>query len=178
MAGRELCQSSCPSGCHRARGCAQMQTAQTGLSRNTPKQPLPPAITSWEGETPAALEKPGSTGCCWEERVSKGKPAGGEGSAWWPCHPCVSEEQNKPGAGSCPQPSAREWPKNRFPVYPVRNRSRGRGHLGLFLPAPALLPPDPQHPRELCPTAAPMCTSGRGLPRRRGGPGMEGVAGH
>lgn len=63
-------------------------------------------------------------------------------------HPCVSEEQNKPGAGSCPQPSAREWPKNRFPVYPVRNRSRGRGHLGLFLPAPALLPPDPQHPRE------------------------------
>lgn len=39
-----------------------------------------------EGETPTALERPGSAGCCREERVSKGKPAGLEGSEWWPFH--------------------------------------------------------------------------------------------
>lgn len=64
----------------------------TGLSPNTnstnrafqrhPKT----GISPWEGETPTALERPGSAGCCREERVSKGKPAGLEGSEWWPFH--------------------------------------------------------------------------------------------
>lgn len=72
--------------------------------------PLPRA-----GQTPAPLEKPRKLrvlpGVGGKEQA-RGKPAGLEhlrGRLPPRRHPCVSEEQNKPGAGSCRQPAAHEW---------------------------------------------------------------------
>lgn len=137
---------------------------------------------------PVGRGNPSSRGKAGERRVllggrseQRGSPRGWKvlrGGPSTSASPLCQRGTKQAGSRSCPQPSARERPKNRFPVYPVRNRSRGRGHLGLFLQAPALLPPDPQRPGEHCPTAAPISASGRGCHRGEVAQGWRGVAGH